>query len=136
MGSSSLFDFVCFSLRYYFLTGKSIGRVLLLVKEYYVPVADLSLTYTLGFSILPYPECKCLSSAKKFLSNQMRILFPTYFLNGENDDKNKTFPMYRMPDLHGDLLLAAFRRKYHEAISHPYRGRLAEGAGDQRLPGL
>jgi hypothetical protein len=62
--------------------------------------------------------------------------FPRYFLNGENDDKNQKFPMYRMPDLHGDLLLAAFWRKYHEAISHPCRGRLAEGAGDQRLPGL
>jgi hypothetical protein len=56
--------------------------------------------------------------------------------NGENDDKNKTFQMYGMPDLHDNLLLAAFRRKYHEAIPHPRRCRLAEGAGDQRLPGL
>jgi hypothetical protein len=60
----------------------------------------------------------------------------SYFPNGENYDENQTFPMYRMPDLHGDLLLAAFWRKYHEAISHPCRGRLAAGAGDQRLPGL
>jgi len=73
---------------------------------------------------------------KKFLSNQMKMLFPRLFLNGENDDKNQTFPMYRMPDLHGDLLLAAFWRKYHEAILHPRRGRLAAGASDQRLPGL
>jgi hypothetical protein len=65
-----------------------------------------------------------------------RMLFPRSFLNGENNDKNQMLQMYGMPDLHGDLLLAAFRRKYHEAIPHPRRGRLAEGAGDQRLPGL
>jgi hypothetical protein len=100
-------------------------------------VINISLTYNRGFPILPSPESKFLSNEnQKVLSNQMRMLFPRYFLNGENDDKNQTFQMYRMPDLHGDLLLAAFWRKYHEAISHPRRGRLAEGAGDQRLPGL
>jgi hypothetical protein len=103
--------------------------VLLLVKGYYTTVVNISLTYTHGFPILPYPE-------SKFLSNLMRMWFPRYSLNGENDDKNQTVPMYRMPDLHGDLLLAAFWRKYHEAISHLCRGRLAEGAGDQRLSGL
>jgi hypothetical protein len=44
--------------------------------------------------------------------------------------------MYGMPDLHGDLLLAAFWGKYHEEVTHPRRGRLAAGAGDQRLPVL
>jgi len=74
---------------------------------------------------------------KKASSYQiMRMWFPRYSLNGENDDKNQTIPMYRMPDLHGDLLLAAFWRKYHQAISHLRRSRLAEGTGDQRLPGL
>jgi hypothetical protein len=112
-----------------FLTGQSIGGPLWLVKGYYATVVNISLTYKRSFPILPSPE-------NKFLSNQRRMLFPRYFLNGENDDKNQTFPMYRMPDLHGDLLLAAFRRKYHEAVTHPCRGRLAAGAGDQRLPGL
>jgi hypothetical protein len=111
------------------LTDQSIGGRLLLVKRYYATVANISLTYKCGLPILPSPE-------SKFLSNQMRMLFPGSFLNGENDDKNQTFPMYRMPDLHGDLLLAAFWRKHHEAIPHPCRGRLAAGAGDQRLPGL
>jgi hypothetical protein len=121
--------FVCFSISDIALTNRTIGGLLLLVKGILCRLTQYFIDIQAWLSYIPF-------SRKHVLIKQMRMLFPRDSLHGENDDKNQTFPMYRMPDLHGDLLLAAFWRKYHEAISHPRRGRMAAGAGDQRLPGL